>query len=109
MEWACRNLLYQAQEQLHGFLRNFPNRFLGGVMRLLIFPRGLRLLRARATASGGSVADSVLQSDRGARAAVPVRLPHRSNRGNPLGLLQEALVLAADRRSRSRSASASRA
>ena len=31
VEWACRNLLYQAQEQLHGFLRNFPNRFLGGV------------------------------------------------------------------------------
>ena len=25
VEWACRNLLYRAQEQLHGFLRNFPN------------------------------------------------------------------------------------
>jgi acyl-CoA dehydrogenase len=25
VEWACRNLLYQAQEQLH-LLRNFPNR-----------------------------------------------------------------------------------
>ena len=41
VEWACRNLLYFAQEQLHGFLRNFPNRFLAGLMRLLIFPRGL--------------------------------------------------------------------
>ena len=41
VEWACRNLLYRAQEQLHGFLRNFPNRFLAGLMRLLIFPRGL--------------------------------------------------------------------
>ena len=26
VEWACRDLLYRAQEQLHGFLRNFPNR-----------------------------------------------------------------------------------
>ena len=26
VEWSCRTLLYQAQEQLHGLLRNFPNR-----------------------------------------------------------------------------------
>ena len=30
VEWACRELLYQAQEQLHSFLRNFPNRCLAG-------------------------------------------------------------------------------
>jgi acyl-CoA dehydrogenase len=35
VEWACRNLLYQAQEQLHGFLRNFPNRLLAAVMRVI--------------------------------------------------------------------------
>src|SRR5256714_5100329 len=40
VEWACRNLLYHAQEQLHGFLRNFPNRALAALMRALIFPRG---------------------------------------------------------------------
>src|ERR1700749_4978702 len=40
VEWACRNLLYKAQEQLHSFLRNFPNRFLAGFMRFFIFPRG---------------------------------------------------------------------
>src|SRR6185437_15893188 len=41
VEWACRHLLYHAQEQLHGFLRNFPNRLLAATMRLFIFPRGL--------------------------------------------------------------------
>src|SRR6202051_4361420 len=41
VEWACRSLLYQAEEQLHLFLRNFPNRPLAAFMRLLIFPRGL--------------------------------------------------------------------
>ena len=40
VEWACRDLLYRAQEQLHGFLRNFPNRLLAWLMRALIFPRG---------------------------------------------------------------------
>ncbi|MGC4027346.1 MAG: acyl-CoA dehydrogenase [Steroidobacteraceae bacterium] len=40
VEWSCRHLLYRAQEQLHDFLRNFPNRFLAGLMRTLIFPRG---------------------------------------------------------------------
>src|SRR3989304_3654122 len=41
VEYACRLLLYQAQEQLHSFLRNFPIRWLAAVMRLVIFPRGL--------------------------------------------------------------------
>ncbi len=40
VEWACRTLLYQAQEQLHGFLRNFPNRFVAAMLRVCIFPRG---------------------------------------------------------------------
>ncbi len=47
VEWACRNLLYHAQEQMHGFLRNFPNRFLAGAMRLVCFPARAHLLGAR--------------------------------------------------------------
>ena len=41
VEYACRMLLYRAQEQLHSFLRNFPVRWLAGFMRAFIFPRGL--------------------------------------------------------------------
>jgi acyl-CoA dehydrogenase len=41
VEHACRSLLYQAQEQLHSFLRNFPVRWLAALMRAIIFPRGL--------------------------------------------------------------------
>ena len=33
VEWSCRTLLYRAQEQLHGFLRNFPNRWVAALMR----------------------------------------------------------------------------
>jgi acyl-CoA dehydrogenase len=40
VEWACRYLLYFAQEQLHGLLRNFPNRGVATTLRALVFPRG---------------------------------------------------------------------
>lgn len=40
VEWSCRTLLYHAQEQLHGFLRNFPNRLVAVLLRLCVFPRG---------------------------------------------------------------------
>jgi acyl-CoA dehydrogenase len=92
VEWACRNLLYNAQEQLHGFLRNFPNRALAAIMRALIFPRGLVY-----SAPGDRLAHRVAVLF---TASTPVRNrlcsgiyrtlePH-----NPLGLLEEAMVLA---------------
>jgi acyl-CoA dehydrogenase len=40
VEWSCRFLLYRAQEQLHGFLRNFPVRWVSWPLRLVVFPRG---------------------------------------------------------------------
>ncbi len=55
VEWACRNLLYHAQEQLHGLLRNFPNRLLAAGMRVLIFPRG-RIYSAPADRLGRTIA-----------------------------------------------------
>ncbi len=92
VEWACRNLLYHAQEQLHGFLRNFPNRPLAGLMRALVFPRG-RHYSAPSDRLGRQVAELLTQpSDSRDRLC---RHIYRSlEPGNPLGLLQEALQLA---------------
>ena len=45
VEWSCRTLLYEAQEQLHGFLRNFPNRWVAALMRLRDLPARPHLLR----------------------------------------------------------------
>jgi len=91
VEWACRNQLYKAQEQLHDFLRNFPNRFLGWAMRALIFPGG-RAYSAPSDRLGRKLADAVLAPtevrDRLCRFVYRTLEP-----GNPLGLLQEALVL----------------
>jgi acyl-CoA dehydrogenase len=33
VEWSVRTLMYHAQEQLHGFLRNFPNRPIAFLLR----------------------------------------------------------------------------
>ncbi len=92
VEWACRNLLYDAQERLHAFLRNFPNRFLAGVMRLLIFPRG-RIYSAPDDRLGRKVA-ALVSAPTEARERLCEYTYRRLEAGNALGLLQEALLLA---------------
>ncbi len=91
VEWACRDLLYTAQEQLHGFLRNFPNPFLAGLMRLLVFPRGLTYF-APGDRLGRKLAELVtMPSD--TRDRLCEHIYRALEPGNALGLLQEALVL----------------
>ena len=92
VEWACRNLLYHAQEQLHGFLRNFPNRALAAVMRGLIFPRGLVY-----SAPGDRLAHRVaalVTASTPARERLCAGIYRTLEPNNPLGLLEEAMVLA---------------
>jgi acyl-CoA dehydrogenase len=91
VEWACRSLLYQAQEQLHLFLRNFPNRPLAAFMRFAIFPRGLAY-SPPSDRLGHAIGDLVMN---------PTETRERMSRyiyktratPNHLGLLQEALLL----------------
>ncbi|HEV7717291.1 MAG TPA: acyl-CoA dehydrogenase domain-containing protein, partial [Steroidobacteraceae bacterium] len=91
VEWACRNLLYRAQEQLHSFLRNFPNRFLAGAMRLMVLPRGLTY-SAPSDRLGRHLADLVTTPTE-SRERLCRYIYKTLEPGNPLGLLQEALVL----------------
>ena len=92
VEWACRNLLYRAQEQLHGFLRNFPNRFFAAVMHMLVFPRGLTYT-APSDRLGRSLAAIVMNPGE-AREELCRFVYKSAEPNNPLGLLQEALRLA---------------
>ncbi len=92
VEWACRHLLYYAQEQLHGLLRNFPNRALAALMRVLIFPRG-RIYSAPADRLGRTVAALVTNPTQ-ARERLGEFTYRTLEPGNPFGLLQEALLLA---------------
>jgi acyl-CoA dehydrogenase len=91
VEWSVRTLMYQAQEQLHSFLRNFPNRPIAFLLRFFIFPRG-RTYSAPSDELGRKVVNLMTRTgearDRLSQQAYTTLEP-----GNPLGLLQEALQL----------------
>src|SRR5262245_35264272 len=91
VEWSLRSLLYQSQEQLHGFLRNFPNRWMAALMRLVIFPRG-RTYFAPSDRLGRQIVESLMLPSE-ARERLAEGIYKTVEPGNPLGLLQEALVL----------------
>lgn len=92
VEWSVRTLMYRAQEALHAFLRNLPNRWVAMLLRVFIFPRG-RTYSAPSDDIGRRVVDLVTtpgeSRERLSELAYTTLEP-----GNPLGLLQEALELA---------------
>jgi acyl-CoA dehydrogenase len=92
VEWACRTLLYRAQEQLHSFLRNFPNRFIASAMRFFIFPRG-QTYHAPSDPLAHAVAAAVLRTSV-TRERLTDGVYRTVEPTNPLGLLNEALTLA---------------
>lgn len=91
VEWACRKLLYGAQEQLHGFLRNFPNRWVAGLLRVMIFPRG-RTYSSPADELAQEITDLIINPTE-ARNRLCKDIYTLCESNNPLGLLQEALEL----------------
>jgi acyl-CoA dehydrogenase len=91
VEWACRSLLYQAQEQLHLFLRNFPNRPLAVFMRAFIFPRGLAY-SPPSDRLGHAIGDLVMNPT-ATRERLSGHIYKTQESHNPLGKLQEALIL----------------
>jgi acyl-CoA dehydrogenase len=92
VEWSCRTLLYQAQEQLHGFLRNFPNRWVAAAMRMVIFPRG-RTYSAASDRLGRAIVEPLMMPS-ATRDRLASGIYRTIEPGNPIGLLQEALELA---------------
>ena len=92
VEWACRSLLYQAQEQLHGLLRNLPNRWAGRALRLLIFPRG-RTYFAPSDELGQKIV-ALITHPTDSRARLCRQSYVTPDPGNALGELQQALVAA---------------
>ncbi|MDJ0916386.1 MAG: acyl-CoA dehydrogenase [Woeseiaceae bacterium] len=91
VEWSVRTLMYQAQEALHAFLRNFPNRWVAGFLRVLIFPRG-RTYSAPSDEISAQIVKLITMPgearDRLSELAYTTLEP-----GNPLGLLEEALQM----------------
>ena len=92
VEWSCRHLLYFAQEQLHGLLRNFPNRPVAAVLRMLVFPRG-RMYAAPSDRLSNKVVNLVLENTQ-SRARLCKGIYSAPVQSNPLHQLQKAMELA---------------
>jgi acyl-CoA dehydrogenase len=92
VEWSVRTLMYSAQESLHAFLRNFPNRWVAAFLRIFIFPRG-RTYSAPSDELSHKVVDLMTRSGE-ARQRLSRDAYTTAEPGNPLGLLQEAMELA---------------
>jgi len=91
VEWSVRALMYQAQESLHAFLRNFPNRWVAAGLRMFIFPRG-RTYSAPSDEISKKVVELITTPGE-ARERLCQHAYTTLEPGNPLGLLQEALEL----------------
>jgi acyl-CoA dehydrogenase len=91
VEWSVRTLMYQAQEALHSFLRNFPNRWVAALLRVFIFPRGRTYSAPSDEISAKVVA--LITTPGEARDRLSEFAYTTLEPGNPLGLLQEALEL----------------
>jgi acyl-CoA dehydrogenase len=92
VEWSCRTLLYKTQEQLHGLLRNFPNRWVAAVLRFFIFPRG-RTYSAPSDELGQQIVELVINPTR-TRERLAAGIYKAVEPGNPIGLLQEVMEVA---------------
>jgi acyl-CoA dehydrogenase len=92
VEWSCRTLLYKTQEQFHGLLRNFPNRWVAAMLRFFIFPRG-RTYFAPSDELGQEIVELVINPT-ATRERLADGIYKAVEPGNQLGLLQQAMEIA---------------
>ena len=92
VEWSCRTLLYRAQEQFHGLLRNFPNRWFARLLRFFIFPRG-RTYFSPSDELCQEVAELIINPT-DTRTRLSYGIYKTIEPSNTIGLLQEAIELA---------------
>jgi acyl-CoA dehydrogenase len=92
VEWSCRNLLYRTQEQFHGLLRNFPNRWVAAILRFFIFPRG-RTYSSPSDELGQQIVELMINPSR-SRERLASGIYTAVEPGSQLGLLQQAMEIA---------------
>lgn len=89
IDWSCQYLLYQAQHQLNNILRNFPNRLLGGLLRICIFPLGLTLKEPK-DQLGHQVANLFISPTQ-ARQRLATAIYITPDKNNPVGQMELTL------------------
>ncbi|GDX06227.1 acyl-CoA dehydrogenase FadE [Buttiauxella sp. A111] len=90
VHWGVQDALYQAEQAMDDLLRNFPNAFVAGMLRVIIFPLGRRY----------DAPSDKLDHKLAKIMQIPSATRSRIGRGqyltpsefNPAGLLEEALM-----------------
>lgn len=91
VQWSVRTLMYEAQEKLHSFLKNLPNKTLAFFLRCYIFPRGRSYSPPPDDLT--KKVSHIITSTGEARERLSEYAYTTIEPGNPLGLLQDALLL----------------
>ncbi|QUJ66859.1 acyl-CoA dehydrogenase FadE [Photobacterium sp. GJ3] len=96
VHWGLQDALYQSEQAIDQFLRNFPSRAVAGLLRVLILPRGLSRVQP----------SDKLDHKLAVMLQTPCETRDRLGRGqfleaietNPVGMMEEALkdILAAE-------------
>ncbi|QCR36984.1 acyl-CoA dehydrogenase FadE [Nissabacter sp. SGAir0207] len=96
VHWGVQDCLHQAEQALDELLRNFPNRLVAGLMRLVVFPLG-RAQRGPSDRLDHKLAQ-LLQQPSATRARLGRGQYLTPGENNPFGLLEQALqhIIAAE-------------
>ncbi|HDZ8856475.1 TPA: acyl-CoA dehydrogenase FadE [Aeromonas dhakensis] len=96
LHWALQDALFKAQEAIDELLRNFPNRWIGLALRVIVLPLG-RDLNRPSDKLDNQVA-RLLQTPSETRSRLAQGQYLTREEGNPFGLLEQALddVLSAE-------------
>lgn len=96
LRWSVETALYDAQEAMHGFLNNLPNRIVARLLRIAVFPLGRRF-RPPSDLTGSAVS-ALMMTPGPARARLQEYMHVPAQEDDPLGILQTAMqaVIAAE-------------
>lgn len=89
VEWACQSILYTAQKQLYGVLTNFPNKILGRIIRMWVFPLGKQFTESR-DRLGHLIAKSMLEPN-SVRSMLAEGAFLKVSKSNPQGYMEKVL------------------
>ncbi|SFN38237.1 acyl-CoA dehydrogenase FadE [Xenorhabdus japonica] len=96
VQWAVEDSLHQAEQAMNDLLRNFPNRLVAGLIRVIVFPLG-RVHTAPSDKLDHKLAQ-LLQTPSATRSRIGRGQYLTPSEHNPHGLLEEALhdIIAAE-------------
>ena len=90
VHWGLQDSLYQTEEALDQFLANFPNRFIAGMLRAVIFPLGQG--RVKPSDKLDHKVARIIQTPCDTRSRIGQGQFLEATENNPVGMIELALI-----------------